>query len=102
MKQPQHSQERKIYAPAGFEPAIPAKEQPQAYALGRPAVFRLTMLIIPATVFSNTVNPMYITFRLLVCQNKKHNQLQISCPEKHRHSRHKTAPVRPKTYNSIM
>ena len=29
----QHSQQTAIYAPAGFEPAIPASEQPQIHAL---------------------------------------------------------------------
>jgi hypothetical protein len=31
----QHSQETDIYAPAGFEPTIPASERQQTHALGR-------------------------------------------------------------------
>jgi len=33
----QHSQQTNIHAPAGFEPRIPASEQPQTHALGRAA-----------------------------------------------------------------
>jgi len=33
----QHSQETNIHTLAGFEPAIPESERPQAYALGRAA-----------------------------------------------------------------
>ena len=33
----QHSQETDIHVPAGFEPTIPASEQPQTHALDRTA-----------------------------------------------------------------
>jgi len=33
----QHSQERDIHDPAGFEPAIPARERPQTYDLDHAA-----------------------------------------------------------------
>jgi hypothetical protein len=34
----QHSQQRDIHAPVGFEPAIPASERPQTHVLHRAAI----------------------------------------------------------------